>query len=59
MKRGADMINENRTEGISQSNEDEGRQLRKEIEKDRQTDLSLNSIWKRSGWIMQLVEQQK
>ena len=49
MKRGADMINENRTEGISQSNEDEGRQLRKEIEKDRQTDLSLNSIWKRSG----------
>ena len=58
MKRGADMINENRTEGISQSNEDEGRQLRKEIEKDRQTDLSLNSIWKRSGWIMQLVEQQ-
>ena len=59
MKRGADMINENRTEGISQSNEDEGRQLRKETEKDRQTDLSLNSIWKHSGWIMQLVEQQK
>ena len=44
MKRGADMINEDRTEGIRQSNEDKGRQLRKVQKRiDRQISPSIQS----------------